>query len=322
MRRRRKVTIEATQREVRPTSYAEPQPRSQAGIDRAARNRIVNAADEPGDAPCCVCGGPVHPHAPDDWGPWRRHPRCATVTASPARRAEAAARAYAIPIEEGDGDLVRFAVANFYTVHAEPIWTDEPMRVRLPWRHVDRDGLAAAVAELPRLRAENGRVPTTCTMGACAWCGVAESLVWTAHGHTWHDGTQAALCGSCSAIYVSTGEPPAQQWELQRDGIAQAATSMPIMMEEHVPDGVRAFAEGEGVSDGSPWSHLDAEALEAYRWSRWTRYGSYAPPEHRQEALRRSQAAQEAKLAQMAAQEAARAAQEDVYGFAKAGEAR
>ncbi|HEY5786197.1 MAG TPA: hypothetical protein VIT65_15620, partial [Microlunatus sp.] len=165
----------------------------------------TSAHDEPGDTPCCVCGGPC-PTSTLLWGPWRRHARCQSLMAYEPSRIEAACKALAIGLD-GDADLVPFAVPNYLTVHPEPTWSDEPLRTRLPWRHISRDGLAAAVAQLPGLRADAGRVPTPCTSGCCAWCGIAESMGWADRGHRWPDGSPAPLCAACGRVYDATSSP-------------------------------------------------------------------------------------------------------------------
>lgn len=262
-------------------------------------------------SPCAVCGGIATGNC--WWGPWRRHRRCGSLSSRGARAA-AACRAYGLTIEPGDGDLIALNVAPFHETH-QPVWPPGA-HGRGPWRHIDREALAAEVALLPARRAQAGRSVATCTLGRCGWCGRSESRVWTAHGHRWADGADAALCEACSAVYVRHGEPPAAQWELQREALAEALTSMVVMGGEHIPDGVQGLAEvGEEHGDGEPWSHLPAEAVESYRWSRWTRFPGYAPPEHREEARRRAAEADAARQAGVAAKLAEKATMDDVHGF-------
>lgn len=278
----------------------------------------TSAHDTDADCPCCVCGGPADRSEPH-WGPWRLHRHCQSVKGSQPSRLVAAARALALPeIDWTEASLLRFACPAYADAHPEPVWTDEPMRVRLPWRHLDRARFADAIAELPALRVEAGLDPSTCVSGSCAWCGRLESAGWGSYGHRWADGTEAPLCRDCGRIYEAAGEPDPAWWEGQRDGIAQAITFVPVMMGETPPAGLLAYAEGEGASDGTPWSHLPAESVEAFRWWAWGRFnGRYSPPEHRSEAVRRHQAAEAAKAARTAAKQAEDAARADVFGFSR-----
>ena len=304
----------------------------------------TNAHDTDEQTPCRVCGGPCPARSPH-WGPWRQHPQCQTVAGDQIGRLQAASKALGHALDRQDAALTPFRALTYAETHPEPTWGSEPLRERLAWRHLDRAALYAALERLPGLRIEAGLVETRCTDGPCAWCGVLESKGWSSHGHTWADGTQAPLCGSCSTVYERNGSPSPTYWAEQRAGIAEAATDSPTMTGEHVPDGIRAYAEVEDVgksphfagsisagsgtgpeadqrsevtSDGTPWSHLPGEALERYRWDRWMRSaGRYAPVEHRQEAAQRARAAEAAWSARAAARLAAEAAKQDTYGFGR-----
>ena len=88
---------------------------------------------------------------------------------------------------------------------------------------------------------------------------------------------------------------PARGLELQRPGLAESLSNVPVPMGFGVGD-VPAYAEkAEDKYGGEPWAHVDPEALSAVRFDPWAQYGGrYAPPEHKAEALRR----REAKLAE------------------------
>jgi len=208
-------------------------------------------------------------------------------------------------------------VHTYADVHPEPTWSGPPSQA---WGHVDRAALREALLDVPLLRAEHGYDPARCVTGGCAWCGREESRSWHADGHVWADGTEAPLCAGCHGVYVAHGEPGANLWAAQREGIAEAVTGVPVQMGESAPAGLLAYAEvaGDFTAGGQPWEHLPAEAVEAYRWATWGRFdGRYAPPEHRAEAVARAaerEAAREAKQAEREAEEAARA---DVHGFGR-----
>lgn len=296
----------------------EPRPPLIHEVAAALPVPVRTSADEvDGPTPCATCGGPAERSEPH-WGVWRQHRGCERVQGEPAARLEAAARALGRRLDRTDALLLPFSAERYSTGHPEPTWTDEPLRLRLPWRHLDREALYAAIERLPELRVAAGLVPATCTDGRCAWCGVAEAVGWSAHGHTWADGTPAPLCGACSERYSAAGAPDPSWWDAQRAAIASAACAVPAMMGETAPAGLHAFAEGDEDGTGEPWSHLDPDALDAFRWGRWGRFnGAYAPPEHRAEALRRAQAADAAVAERMAAKAAEEAARADVFGFAR-----
>jgi hypothetical protein len=314
MKLRHKVTIEAT---APPTPVASPlQPHEQAAAYRAM-NPQHSAHDEPGEAPCWACGGPCAPGSLH-WGVWRLHAACEALRGSPAARLTACCRALARQISDEDARLVPFDPRPFAERHPEPVWTDEPTRDRLPWRHIEARALDAGLARLPELRVAAGLVETSCVTGRCAWCGVLEARTWSDRGHHWADGSPAPLCGSCARTYDAAGSPDPGWWDGQRAWLASALSGTPAMSGQTPPAGLLAFAEVEETGDGQPWGHLDPEAVESYRWAVWGRYnGAYAPPEHRQEALRRARAHDEAMAARMAARSAAEAARQDVFGFTR-----
>jgi hypothetical protein len=298
--------------------HLDPGPTVGVGLTGMLRRPVLtetNAHEVNEQTPCAVCGGPC-PTGSVHWGPWRVHDRCQALRGDPASRLQAAAKALGRHLERADALLVGFSARPYAEDHPEPTWTDERLRERLPWRHVDRQGLYAALEQVPLLRVEAGLVDAPCSDGACAWCGVLEGRGWSSFGHTWADGTSAPLCGPCGQVYERTGEPSPAYWPEQRAGIAEAATGVPVGLGESAPDGLLAFAEVEGNGDGTPWSHLPAEALSAYRWTAWAHWGGkYAPPEHRAEALARARAHDAAKAARHAAILAEERARLDTYGF-------
>jgi hypothetical protein len=142
-----------------------------------------NAHDVDGPCPCLVCGGPAE-RSETHVGPWRRHRACEAVQAYPADRLEAAARALGRHLDRIDAQLLGFSVAPYSEIHPEPTWSDdEPLRVRLPWRHVDREALDEAIGRLPELRVDAGLTDAPCSDGNCGWCGVRESRGWASYGH-------------------------------------------------------------------------------------------------------------------------------------------
>lgn len=275
----------------------------------------TNAHDTEAETPCAVCGGATG-RSELHWGPWRLHKACQRLRADPVARLQGAAQALGHHLERLDASLVPFAALPYAEAHPEPTWSTEPTRERLPWRHIDKAALYEAIEQLPVLRVEAGLIDNVCEDGPCAWCGVRESRGWSSYEHTWADGSPAPLCGGCGQVYERNGSPSPVYWDDQRAGIAEAATSSPTLMGEEVPTGIRAYAEGEGDGDGTPWSHLPTDALEAFRWDRWIRAnGKYAPSEHRQEAQRRAQAVEAAWVAHNVARLAEEARQQDTYGF-------
>lgn len=304
--RRPKVKITAANGPRVPTTFAEPEARSET---LRARQRLPNA-HEVEESPCCVCGGPVGRSGPF-WGPWRQHSACQGFRGTAAGRLVAASKALGRAIDYDEAVLVPFDPRPYAEGHPSPVWTDEPLRERLPWRHIDRQALYTALDQIPALRAAHGLDPNTCTDGSCVWCGRSESLRWYGHGHTWADGSPAPLCAVCSPVYEAMGRPDPRDFDAQRAGIAGVALGLPTAVGEYVPPGLRAFAEVETEGTGEPFGHLDAEALDRYRWDRWTRFPGSAPAEHQAEAR-----------ARQAEQRAARAAASvvvvpDPFGFAE-----
>jgi hypothetical protein len=267
-------------------------------------------------APCRVCGGAAGPGV-GYFGVWRQHPGCASVAASETARLQAAVVALGLgEVSWPDAGLLAVAVPCFEVTHPEPTW--EPGEHTMPWCHVDRNALVAALSRLPQLRAEAGLLPVVCTAGRCAWCGCVFSFTWWQHGHVWPDGTPAALCQGCHLVFVRHGEPDPGWWDGQRPGIAEALTGVPAQMGEQPPAGVVGYAEHEREEpDGiDAWCHLDPDAVAAYRWAQWGRFGAkYAPVQHKAEAVARA-AARDAKRAERAAEaEASAAERANVYGF-------
>lgn len=293
-----------------------PQPIHEIAAGMAAlKPPETNAHDTDEQTPCRVCGGACPPRSPH-WGPWRQHPACQTVAGDPVSRLQAASKALGHALDRQDAALTPFQAMTYAEVHREPTWSTEPWRERLPWRHLDKEGLYAALERLPGLRIEAGLVDNRCTDGACAWCGVLEARGWGDYGHHWPDGTSAPLCGPCGEVYERNGSPGAAYWPEQRAAIAEAVSGVPVPMGTAPPAGLLALAEVGDSGDGTPWSHLPPEPLEAYRWAAWGLYsGRFAPPEHRAEALARARAADAAKVQRQAARLAEEAARVDVYGF-------
>lgn len=272
----------------------------------------THAADVKAFAPCRVCGGAVGPKSAY-WGPWRLHPSC--PNGDPVRRLELALVAHGIPVERSDVLLLSsiIRIGTYSEGHREPTWARGESSQ--PWSHVSTRMLRKAVKELPRLRRDHGLTETTCTTGVCAWCGVAKAKAWHDDGHHWANG-QPALCGGCHEAYRKAGSPSVSFWDDQRAGVASALTGVPPMSGVGAPQGVKAFAETNSEPTGQAWGHLNAEAVEEFRWSQWGRYeGKYAPPEQRLEALERARVKAMAQAARSEAQRAEEAAKVDVFGF-------
>jgi hypothetical protein len=271
-----------------------------------------------GPCPCRICGGPVAPGPCRYFGPWRQHDGCERLAGDPAARIAAAVAGLGIgQVEHADAGLLRITVARFDQVHAEPTWDQEPMRDRMPWRHVNRKSLVRALAALPDLRADAGWDPTECTDGRCAWCGVVTATGWAGVGLTWADGSPAPLCGDCHRLYIRYGEPTHP--DEVRAALAEAITSVPVMSGEEPPSGLVPYLATTPGEDPGPefrWAHLNPEAVAAYRWQQWGRWGGqYAPPEHRAEAVRRAAEAERAAAQANAEKAREEAERRNVFGF-------
>lgn len=272
-------------------------------------------AQDVDESPCQVCGGGVRGNDGEFWGPWRRHRGCSPLVGSEPDRLRTAARWLAVAdLSRVDAALVEYRVHLYADTHKSPVWDGEKFRDRMPWKHVDRRQLAKAIKSLPRLRRRAGLDPSKCRDGACAWCGVAESLGWHQSRSRWPDGSPAPLCKACHLVDVRHGMPdhpddlPAM--------LAEAITSVPVGLGESPPTGLVPFCEHGDRAGQEPWAHLPAGAVEGYRWHQWGRYGGmYAPPEHRQEAVRRWEAAEAVKMVEKGEKAAQAAAQADTYGF-------
>lgn len=265
--------------------------------------------------PCSTCGGPVERTEADWFGPWRRHPACARIVSFAPSRVAVAARSLGIAeVDDATAARTSYRVPLYAEGHPEPTWLDtDRKRDRGAWLHVDRKALLSSLSEATT-ETEELSIERPCEAGRCAWCGRAEALDWWAHGHQWRDGSEAPLCGDCAAVYERRGRPAPNYPDDARPALAEAITGVPVMLGEQPPPGLRAYVEAEGAGDGSPWSHLPAAAVEAFKIAAWGRYGGrYAPPEHRAEAVARARAADVERAAGIAA----RVADADVYGFTK-----
>lgn len=68
-----------------------------------------------------------------------------------------------------------------------------------PWEHLvadDREALRVAV-DRERAKVE----PRRCVHGACAWCGVSQSIGWRKSPETWADASSAPLCRDCGVVW-------------------------------------------------------------------------------------------------------------------------
>lgn len=272
----------------------------------------TDAHDCPIFTPCRTCGGATSPVGARYVGGWREHAGCAALVGFEPSRIVAAVHEHGLgALSESDAALLAVSVPMYATTHPEPVWARGERSTA--WSHVEGRALKRALASLPSLRDR----PTTCTDGPCAWCGVAEAMGWASHGHRWADGSEAPLCGVCSAVYLRHGSPSPNYFDEQREALSEAVTRVPQMMGYGVPDGLRAFAETSGDEPtGQPWSHLDPTALESYRWEVWSRFdGAYAPVQHREEAQRRARERDAVMAERTAEHEAEQAQRADVFGF-------
>lgn len=284
-------------------TLTDPAPRQWFATSRP----VLSSAHEVGDVtPCYTCGGGCEPDE-DRHGPWRRHRECSTLSQMYLRRL-AVARWYSVPLTEGEARVSDLPVLHYADVHASNFYAGSDAD-RTPWNHVQmRDIVRGAMTARQRIAEASG--PAECVSGWCAWCGRREAEDWTLHGHRWPDGTEAPLCGDCSDVFDRRGQA-ATFIDDQRTGLVEAITGCPPTMGETAPAGLLAYIEAEERGDGSAWSHLPADAVEALRWSRWARYnGRYAPEEHRAEAIARAQSREAARADRLAAQESP-----DLYGF-------
>lgn len=260
--------------------------------------------------PCYVCGAPCEP-TDGRHGRWRRHDACSRV-AQAWQRVRAAAKFYAVPMTDEQARAADLYVPTYADVHPSALYADNDAD-RRPWSHVSRGELARA-AMTARQYIADARIAVPDEWGCCAICGIETSVRWHDRGHRRPDGSRAALCSTCGPVFDRRGKSP-KYWDEQRGVIAEAMTGAPPNMGETFPDALRAHAE-VGGGDGTAWSHLPAEAVEAFRWARWGRSnGKYAPAEHRAEALARARAREADRAARLTAIE-----QADPFGFAGAQE--
>lgn len=273
------------------------------------------ASDQP-ESPCVVCGGAAS--GPQLWGVWRRHHSCEVLHVDPVARTQAAARGLGFgALSRTDAALLPVSVPCYTDTHPEPTYATESRRDRLPWRHVDRKAMRKAIDRLPELRAEAGVDPVRCTAGACGWCGVAVALRWQQVDHlTWRDGTEAALCGDCYAVYVRHSEPSFP--DEVRLALSERITGVVPQMGETPPDGLRPYVEvaGDDRDGGEPWAHLNADAVRSYRFTVWSRFNfAYCPAEHRDEVRAWAAARDRERAAEAAARETAEAERRNTHGF-------
>lgn len=271
-----------------------------------------SAHDLPKDstAPCFTCGGECDSKE-DRWGPHRRHRDCLPLTQA-WQRLHAAAVWFAVPdVTENEAWCAAdtFYVPEFSDTHPSAVYGKADAD-RSPWSHVEMRSVVRAIMEARQALSEVD-APKACELGVCGWCGVAKSSDWSDYGHVRSDNTKAPLCAVCGPIFdVLPGDYVAARWDDQRGGLAESLTGVPADLLETFPHGLRAHAE-TGGGTGEPWSHLRAEAVEAFKWERWARYnGVHAPPEHKAEALARARALEADKEARTIATQTA-----DRFGF-------
>jgi hypothetical protein len=258
-----------------------------------------------GPTPCHTCGGPCE-RIEGRHGPWRRHIKCERIS-QPWQRVRAAAEHYSLPVTDDEARAAAIIVPTYAEGHAGATYSDAE-HVSRPWAHVRLPEIVRGLM-LGRQRLAEAAAPMPCDLGRCGWCGTEKSVRWSDYGHVRHDGTSAPLCDACGPVFDRRGQS-AKFWDDQRGGIAEAMTGAPPNMGEEFPDALRAHAE-VGGGDGTAWSHLPCDAVEAFRWARWGRSnGRYAPPEHKAEALARAGA----RAAERAARQAAHATV-DPFGF-------
>ena len=223
--------------------------------------------------PCCVCGGPVEPGG-RYFGPWRFHPSCEPIAGEETGRLIAAAMELGLGlIERQDAALLPVAVNRYDVTHPEPTWTDEPGRSRRAWAHVDSEANPPCARDGGQAACRRGTHPDRVHRRAVRMVRVVEATGWRSEGHAWSDGSPAPLCGECWRVFVKCASPSPQYPEDARPAIAEAVTGVPVMVGEHVPDGLVPFIETTNAEPGEPWAHLNAEAVDSYRWTQWAKWG-------------------------------------------------
>ena len=261
--RRRRIEITASPEVVRPTSYAEPVPLGASSTPTASqclRHRGGLPLPAVWRASAAVSG----PY----WGTWRQHSACASARSTAAGRVSACARALGHPLDVTDAHLVPYrprAVRGGPSFPGLDRRADEDAAAVAARR---RAALDRALEQLPQARIDAGLDPAPCEWGRC-WLvrGGRWPRAGSPAGSTWADGSPSPLCGSCAPVYRSTGQPDPRNFDAQRAGVAEALTGVPIMMGESAPAGLKAYAEGDAEGNGEPWSHLDAGALDRFRWA-------------------------------------------------------
>jgi hypothetical protein len=242
----------------------------------------VQAASGTGDRACGVCGGAA-PEGSPMAGPWRLCPdhsdgvTWATVVAelTGVHLTERDVLAASMRMALGGLTLYRErqAVGLGGGANRAPVE---------PWSHLTPDVREAlerdvtALAEQVAAEAAPGTM-TPCTLGRCAWCGTERATAWEDHGHRRSDRSPAPLCGTCSPWFIRHGGFPVS-WPSQSAGLLAAATGgysqAGGLMAEVPPHAVR------GGGEGTPWSHVDADALRLLRLRCWAALdGKYAPDE-------------------------------------------
>lgn len=222
----------------------------------------------------------------------------------------AVARWYSVRLTEAEAKVSDLPVLHYCDVHPSTVYTDDDAD-RTPWNHVRMRDVVRATMQARQLLAE-AAMPVPDEWGRCGWCGIEESVVWFERGHRRPDGSPVALCSDCGPIFDRRGKSAAFLDD-QRLGLVEAITGVPPTLGESAPTGLLAALEAPERGDGSAWSHLPTEAVEALRWDRWGRFnGKHAPEEHRSEAVARARSRERSRAARLAAQESP-----DLYGFAQ-----
>lgn len=133
-------------------------------------------------------------------------------------------------------------------------------------------------------------MPSYCTLGACAFCGVGEAIGWTESSLEWRDGSPAPLCGPCNQIFEMRGEPT-DEYDMRVVAL-EAFTGYAELCGPTM--GMRAFfelaADGErGVGYTEPWTYRP-EALAEVRRQAWESRPELAPADEAQRIISRQMA--------------------------------
>ena len=190
----------------------------------------------------------------DEWR--RRHERCATTPAIVEQLIDVHGLS---PYVAGSalGALREPLLARDRAATATHAFLASQDAAPRPWAWVgdaEREALRRAVD-----RARATVEPRRCKSGACAWCGVAESIGWRSSPEKWSDGKPAPLCRACAVVWDGRGAP--QDRDGLRSSALQALSGAASMTNADL--GLRCYvdiAKDDHSGTATPWAYAPALA--------------------------------------------------------------